>query len=149
MTGLFFGSVLDLIVEWLGYIAIVAALGLVVYSAFLVAVLRLAALVVAFLLWTFGVWLVGVSTGAEGADARCEARVQKSIDDAAERDREAQKRIEELNKAHEADRTRLAEELFKKDQEYAAELAAAEAATPSSAECRRATPADDRRLWNK
>jgi hypothetical protein len=151
MLGLYLGSLLDLVVEGMAYIMIAAAVCLALYSALLVALLRYATLGVAFLLWSFGLWTLGISTGAEGADARCEKRIQLSIASAAERDREAQILIDDLNRTHEANAKRMAEEIFRKDREYENERAAEEdvdKAKPKACS-RRASSADDRRVFGK
>jgi hypothetical protein len=89
-------------------------------------------------------------------EVNCQARINESIRKAEERDRLIEQRVNEFNAAKDAENAALQEQLAKKDRTYEQELAAMErdaAAQPAPASprlCppgRRATPADDRRVF--
>lgn len=151
-----FGSLLNVLVSGMGYIALGVAVAAVLYAAVsTIKIVRVAALVAALVAWSFGLAILGMAHGSRGADQRCEARVQKSISEAAERDRRAATEIAAMNKKFEADRLLLSQEIFKRDRQYDNERAAEEAVEtpdPKPLSCvgsRRATRADDRRVWGE
>lgn len=77
----------------------------------------------------------------------CDAKAAKSRELAFDLDKQIQTEMLMRQVQNEREIARLNEEAAKKDAEYEKALADAEAAAPGSAACRRATDADDRRLF--
>lgn len=146
MIAWFLGEVWQWLLGFIAWIAVVGGMAAIAVTF----VIQLAPLFVrpvrglGVVLMLWGTYWLGHVEGVDKADDRCRADIQKSIDEYEAKLRKANAEVERLNTANIGKDFTHQQELDKRDADYEEKL---RKMRPDAAAGRRATPADDERVW--